>query len=382
MRSLFGTCLMFMSVFISGLSTAQIIETEAEYAVIMDHNTGEVLYAKNGDVPMIPASMTKIMTAHLVFTRLEAGEITLEDRFTVSENAWRKGGWATGGSTMGLQIGETPTVEELLRGVIVLSGNDACIVLAEGLAGSEEAFAREMTDLAQDMGLTSATFKNTSGLDEEGHRISAIDLARLAQIDIAKFPEYYSYYAEREMTWNGITQANRNPLLGASQGVDGLKTGHLSVSGYGLTASAQRGGKRRIIVLNGMPTSAARAQEAERLMRLAFSSFETQTLDLTGGRVAELDVWLGEARQVGVSIEEPIEVTAHIRAFDRGTTEIVYQSPITAPIEKGEEIAQMIITLEGKDPIELPLVATESVGRLDFLGKAIEGLSYRLNPDS
>ena len=379
MRGIVSMWMLILSALAVGPSMAQIIETDAEYAVILDHETGEVLYSKNGDVPMIPASMTKIMTAHLVFSRLETGEITLEDRFTVSENAWRKGGWATGGSTMGLQIGETPTVEELLRGVIVLSGNDACIVLAVGLSGAEEAFAREMTEHAQELGLTSANFKNASGLDEEGHRITAIDLARLAQLEIAKYPEYYSYYAEREMTWNGITQANRNPLLG-SQGVDGLKTGHLSASGYGLTASAVRGGKRRIVVLNGMPTSGARAQEAERLMRLAFSSFETRTLDLTGGRVAELDVWLGEARQVGVAVEAPIEVTAHIRAFNRGTSEIVYQSPLTAPIEEGQEVAKLIVTLEGKAPIELPLIATESVGRLDFLGRAIEGLSYQLNP--
>lgn len=379
MRSILTLWVLLVAVLVSVPAQAQIIQTEAEYAVIMDHESGEVLYSKNGDVPMIPASMTKIMTAHLVFSRLESGEITLEDRFTVSENAWRKGGWATGGSTMGLQIGETPTVEELLRGVIVLSGNDACIVLAEGISGSEDAFAQEMTDHARDLGLSSATFKNASGLDEDGHRITAIDLARLAQMEIAKYPEYYSYYAEREMTWNGITQPNRNPLLG-SQGVDGLKTGHLSVSGYGLTASALRGGKRRIIVLNGMPTSGARAQEAERLMRLAFSSFETRTLDLTDRRVTELDVWLGTARQVGVAVEAPIEVTAHIRAFNQGTSEIVYESPLTAPIEQGQEVAKLIVTLEGKAPMELPLIATESVGRLDFLGKAIEGLSYKLNP--
>jgi D-alanyl-D-alanine carboxypeptidase (penicillin-binding protein 5/6) len=361
--------------FAGAVSHAQIIDTEASHAVIMDHETGEVLWAKNGDALMIPASMTKIMTAHVVFDRIARGEISLEDRFTVSENAWRRGGWATGGSTMGLKIGETPTVEELLRGVIVLSGNDACIVLAEGLAGSEEAFAREMTELAREMGLETATFKNASGLDAEGHRISAIDLAKLAQLEIEKFPEYYAYYSIPEMTWNGIRQTNRNPLLGTMEGADGLKTGHLSVSGYGLTASAVRDDKRRILVINGMETSRDRALEAERLMRLAFSAFETRTIAASDKRIAELDVWMGEARTVGVRLAESVDVTAHKRAFARGTSEIVHNQLIEAPIAAGDQIAQLVVTIEGKDPIILPLVATESVERLGFLGKAVEGLS-------
>lgn len=359
----------------AGTAQAQIIETKASHAVIMDHETGEVLWAKNGDALMIPASMTKIMTAHVVFDRVARGEISLEDRFTVSENAWRKGGWATGGSTMGLKIGETPTVEELLRGVIVLSGNDACIVLAEGLAGSEEAFAREMTELAREMGLETATFKNASGLDADGHRISATDLAKLAQLEIEKFPEYYAYYSIPEMTWNGIRQTNRNPLLGTMEGADGLKTGHLSVSGYGLTASAVRDDKRRILVINGMETSRDRALEAERLMRLAFSAFETRTIAAGDKRIAELDVWMGEARTVGVRLSQGVDVTAHKRAFAKGSTEIVHKQLIEAPIAEGDQIAEMIVTIEGKDPIVLPLVATESVARLGFLGKAVEGLS-------
>lgn len=364
----------------SAAATAQIIDTKADYAVILDQESGELLYSKNGDELMIPASMTKIMTASVVFDRISRGEISLEDTFTVSENAWRKGGWATGGSTMGLKIGETPTVRDLLRGVIVLSGNDACIVLAEGISGSEEAFAREMTALAQSYGLTSANFVNTSGLDAPDHRISAADLARLAQLEIKNFPEFYAYYAEEEMTWNGIRQINRNPLLGKMDGVDGLKTGHLSVSGYGLTASALRDGERRIIVINGLESSQERALEAERLMRLAFSAFATRTVPASEGRMAELDVWMGTARMVGVALSEPLSVTAHNRAFEAGRSEIVYQGPLEAPIMAGDEIAQLVVTIEGKDPITAPLVATESVDRLDFFGKAIEGLSRKIAP--
>ena len=358
--------------------SAQVIETEADYAVIMDYETGTVLYSKNGDTPMIPASMTKIMTAFLVFERLSSGEIQLDDTFTVSENAWRNGGWATGGSTMGLAIGSTPTVAELLRGVIVLSGNDACIVLAEGISGSEDAFATEMTDLAHTLGLTSASFKNASGLLADGHEMSARDLAELARLTIEKYPEFYEFYAETEMTWNGIRQTNRNPLLGQVQGADGLKTGHLEASGYGLTASAERDGERRIVVLNGLPSMAARAQEAERMMRLAFSSFEKRTFDPGDRRLAELDVWMGETRTVGVRLADPISVTAHKRAFSRGTSEIVYDAPLEAPIKAGDQVATLIVTLEGKPPIEAPLIATESIARLGFVGRAIEGLSYKL----
>ena len=360
------------------LALAQLIETEAEYAVILDYETGDVLYAKNGNDLMIPASMTKIMTAHVVFDRLKRGEIMIDDTFTVSENAWRKGGWSTGGSTMGLKIDETPTVEDLLRGVIILSGNDACIVLAEGLAGSEEAFAREMTELAHEMGLSSATFKNASGLYAEGHRISPIDLAKLAQSEIHKFPEYYRFYSELEMTWNGIRQTNRNPLLGKVDGVDGLKTGHLEISGYGLTATAERDGQRRIIVINGMTSSGARAQEAERMMRLAFTAFETRTVAVDDKRMAELDVWLGSTRTVGVAMTEDLTVTAHKRAFAKGRSEIVYTAPLKAPIAEGDIVANLVVSLDGKEPIIIPLKATESVEKLGFVGRAIEGLSRKL----
>lgn len=363
-----------------GHLSAQLIDTPAEYAVIMDYETGEVLFDKQGSDLMIPASMTKVMTAHVVFERLRTGELTLEDRFTVSENAWEKGGWATGGSTMGLKIGETPTVEDLLRGVIILSGNDACIVLAEGISGSEDAFAREMTALAQKMGLTSATFKNASGLYAEGHRISAIDLAKLAKAEIETASDLYRFYSEPEMTWNGIRQTNRNPLLGKMEGVDGLKTGHLSVSGYGLTATAERDGVRRILVINGLPSSTARAQEAERLMRLAFNAFETREITMSGSRMAELDVWMGTSRTVGVTLGEGATVAAHKRAFANGQTEIVYTGPIEAPIAEGDEIARLVVTLQGKDAISLPLVAIESVDRMGFLDKAIEGLARMIEP--
>ena len=360
--------------FSASAQDVSVIETDAEYAVIMDHDTGEILFSKRGSEPMIPASMTKIMTAQVVFDRLASGEIALADRFTVSENAWRKGNAASGGSTMFLEPGDTPTVAELLRGVIVVSGNDACIALAEGISGSEDAFAREMTAIAQERGLTSANFKNSSGLYHKDHVISAIDLAKLAKIQIDDFPEMYAIYTEEDYTWNNIKQSNRNPILG-KRGVDGLKTGHLSASGYGLVASAERNGMRRTIVINGLDSEGARAREADRLMRQAFSAFETRSVDADGKLLAELPVSLGTKTKIGVTLAEPFSVTAHKRAFPKSSSQIVYDGPLKAPIAVGDEVARLVVNIDGKEPLIYPLVATSGSERLGFFGRAIAGLS-------
>ena len=357
-----------------------VIETDAEFAVIMDHDTEEVLFSKRGDEPMVPASMTKIMTAQVVFERLASGEYALADRFTVSENAWRKGNAASGGSTMFLEPGDTPTIAELLRGVIVVSGNDACIALAEGISGSEAAFAREMTAIAHERGLSSANFKNASGLYAEGHVISAIDLARLARIQIEEFPELYSIYTEEDFTWNTIEQSNRNPILG-KRGVDGLKTGHLSASGYGLVASAERDGKRRTIVINGLKSVAARAREADRLMRQAFNAFETRTIEANGRVLGDLPVALGTTTSISVKLKEPIKVTAHKRAFPKATSEIIFDGPLRAPIKEGDEVARLVVSMDGKKPIIAPLVAVNGSERLGFFGKAVAGLSVLMESE-
>ncbi|MEO0714289.1 MAG: D-alanyl-D-alanine carboxypeptidase family protein [Pseudomonadota bacterium] len=376
---LFAVSFASLGLALAAFAQSTSVRTEAEYAVIMDYESGEVLFSKDGDVPMIPASMTKIMTAYVVFDRLRRGEISLTDQFTTSENAWRKGGFASGGSTMGLAPGDQPTVEELLRGVIILSGNDACIVLAEGLSGSEEAFAEDMTALAAELGLETATFKNATGLDEPGHRMSAVDLARLAKLSIEEFPELYALYAETSYEWRGISQPNRNPLLGRMDGADGLKTGHLSVSGYGLTASAERDGQRRIVIVNGLDSIAQRAQESERLMRLAFTAFETRTIVPEAVILPELDVWLGQSRTVAVSLAEPMKITAHKRALEGAKTEIVLEGPLEAPITTDEVVGNLVVTIEGRDPVVAQIVADESVARLGFFGRAIEGLSLMIS---
>lgn len=374
MRQVFLFLVLFMGLSWSH-ANGQILESEASHAAILDHETGDVLWEQNGDVAMIPASMTKLMTARLVFERLRTGELELTDTFVTSENAWRRGGWASGGSTMGLAIGDTPTIEELLRGIIILSGNDACIVVAEGISGTEDAFAREMTALARRMGLESATFLNSTGLDQDGHEISAIDLARLARQTIMDFPEFYSFYAEQSYEWRGISQPNRNPLLGRVEGADGLKTGHLEVSGYGLTASAERDGVRRIVVLNGMASEADRAREAERLMRLAFNSFETRTLTPQTVNLPTLPVYMGEADTVAVTLAEPLCITGYRRGFEDATTEIVFNGPIEAPLDEGQTVATFIVSMPGRDPVSVDVVTAHPIARTGFMGLVLDGLN-------
>ena len=361
----------------SGLARAQVLDTPASHAVIMDHETGAILFSKDGTEPMVPASMTKMMTAYTVFEMVRRGELSMSDKFTVSENAWRKGGFPSGTSTMGLAPKDTPTVEELLHGIIIMSGNDACITLAENISGSDEAFARRMTDLAHELGLNSANFLNSTGLEAVGHVISAEDLAKLAKMTIDNYPEYYKWYSLPSYTWRDFTQANRNPLLEVS-GADGVKTGHLEVSGYGLTASAVRDGVRRTIVINGLDSMAARAAEGERMMRIAFQSFDLKTITPENVTLPDVPVWLGSSKAVPVSLARDIRVAGYKPSLEKARTEIVLPGPVEAPVKKGAEIGKLVITIEGQEPVEAPIVAADSVSKLGFLGRAIEGLSLMI----
>ena len=354
-------------------ASAQIIDTPAEFAVIMDHETGQILYSKRGDELMIPASMTKMMTAFVVFELIERGEISLTDKFTVSEDAWRRGGFPSGTSTMGLKPRDTPTVEELLHGVITMSGNDACIVLAEGISGSEAAFSARMTQIAHDLGLSTVNFVNSTGLEGEGHVVSAADLAKLAKMTIDKYPQYYSWYSLPSYTWREYTQANRNPLLEVA-GADGLKTGHLESSGYGLTASAVRDGVRRTIVINGLPTMAARAQEAERLMRVALQSFELKTIGPETVILPDVPVWLGAQTSVPVSLAEPVKIVGHKAAFSKAKAELVLDGTVRAPVKKGDVVATFVVTLDGQEPVTAPVIAEADIRKLGFVGQAIAGI--------
>jgi D-alanyl-D-alanine carboxypeptidase (penicillin-binding protein 5/6) len=362
--------------FFSGLAAAQepVFQTAASHAVIMDYETGEILFSKNGDQPMPPSSMSKLMTALMVFEALEAGTLSLDDELPVSVRAWREGGAASGGSTMFLEVNSRARVDDLLRGIIVQSGNDACIVVAEAIGGSEEAFADMMTRRAREIGLETAQFRNSTGLTAEGHVISAEDLARLAAHIIRNHPEYYALYSETTFTYNGIRQANRNPLLGVVDGADGLKTGYTSEAGYGLTSSAVRGGERRIVVFNGTESMRERANEAERLMRAAFSDFVMADLAAAGAQIGSADVYMGTARTVSLRTAAPIRAAMHRRERDQMRAEIVYEGPLMAPVEAGDAVARLVITMPDGRTREYPLEAAETVQRQGMLSRAMSAL--------
>jgi len=344
-------------------------QTKAPNAVIMDFESGEVLFEKNARTPMAPASMTKIMTADMVFEALKNGSLTADTEFQVSEEAWRRGGFASGSSTMGLDINSAVRVEDLLRGIIIQSGNDACITIAEGMAGSETAFADQMTARARELGLDSATFRNATGWPDVDHKISALDLAKLAQHSIKTYPEYYPIYAEKSFTWNQISQGNRNPLLGKFTGADGMKTGSTKASGYGLVGSAERGGKRRIIVINGLDSKSDRADVSLRLMRAAFDQFKLYDLYNKGEVIGDVDVYMGVSDKVGVRIDQDIQVG--IFRGDRQKISSVMMSKVApAPITAGDYIADMIISVPGREDKKIALVATEDVKVKSVFAKA------------
>ena len=348
-------------------------QTDAPHAVIVDAESGEVLFEKDARIPMAPASMTKIMTADIIFEALKDGTLSPDTEFTVSEDAWRRGGWASGSSTMSLEVGSKASVMNLLKGVIIQSGNDACIVLAEALAGSEDAFSERMTQRARSMGLNSATFRNATGWPHPEHEISALDLAKLAQQQIKNYPEYYPLYAERNFTWNGIKQGNRNPLLGRVTGADGMKTGATEASGYGLVGSAIRGEDRRIIVINGLESQSERRDTAIKLMEAAFSQFRVYDLHAQGEVLGEIEVYMGKVQTVGVALTQNIRKGFPIADRKRVKSEIIYTSA-KAPIAKGDVVAQLKISLPDRPDATYDLVATSDVKRKGLLSRAWTGL--------
>ncbi len=357
---------------------AAAIETLAREALLMDITTGAILLDKNADDPMPPASMSKLMTLFMVFERLKEGSLSLEDSFPVSENAWRKGGAKSGSSTMFLEPGSRVKVEDLIRGIIVQSGNDACIVLAEGLASSEKAFAEEMTQRARMLGMKTSTFHNATGWPDPDHHMTARELAILAKHTIQDFPEYYHYYSEKRFTYNGIRQGNRNPLLYRDIGADGLKTGHTEVSGYGLTASAVRGDRRLILVVNGLPSVKDRSRESERLIEWGFREFDNYKLFSANDAVVDADVWLGEEQLVPLVIDKDLVITMPRKARRDMKVAVTYEGPLPAPIAKGDVLAKLVVSAPDMNNIEVPLVAGRDVGQLGLIGRLGAALKYLL----
>jgi len=357
------------------------VETPATHVAILDYATGAILDCRACDTPMPPASMSKLMTMLVVSDKLKSGAITLDTKFPVSENAWRHGAQSDG-SHMFLELNSSVAVRDLIRGVVVVSANDACIVLAEGIAGSEEAFVDLLNRRAQQMGLSSARFRNSTGLPDPDHKISAADLARIAAEIIRDHPDLYKIYSERSFAFNGKTQENRNPLLGKSPGADGVKTGHTDESGYGMIGSAVRNGQRRIIVFNGLPTMAARAAEAQRLMNSAFYDFSVSSIAAKGQRLGEAAVWMGAKPSVPLVASAPIEVAAHRSIASGLKVAIVYDGPIPAPIKAGDKIARLVIEGPGFETQSYPLLAGAKVDKRNIFGRAAAGLGTLLGGGS
>lgn len=350
---------------------ARAFETPAKAAILIEAATGEVLYEKNADEPLPPASMSKLMTVLMAFERLRDGRLTLEHTLPISERAWRKGG-----SKMFVEVGKRVTVEDLLRGIIVQSGNDACIVLAEGLGGSEEKFSEQMTARAHELGLASTSLKNASGWPDPEHRMSMRDLATLAHMLIRDYPEYYTYFAEQEFEYNGIRQHNRNPLLRRGLGADGLKTGYTEEAGYSLTASAERDGRRLVLAMAGLETPGQRAREAERLLEHGFHDFATYALFKAGQPVEIADVWLGDIRTVPLVPEQDVLITLRRETRQALQVKLVYDGPIPAPVSNGAEIAYLEITAPGIEPRRVSLVAGHEVQAVNMLGRMSGALGY------
>ena len=339
-------------------------ETRAGSAWVYDQTTGTVLLSKNADTPLPPASMSKLMTLNMLFEALQDGKVTLDTRFPVSSRAA-----SMGGSTLFLDPRDTPTVEQLIKGIVVQSGNDACVVVAEGLAGTEEAFARAMNQRAAAIGLNNSYFVNSSGWPHPDHRMSMEDLGLLAVRLIEEFPEYYTYFAMQEYQFDGRAPANtrnRNPILAMDIGADGLKTGHTQEAGYGLVGSAVQGGRRVVFVVNGLDSEQARAEESARIVSWAFRQFVERKVVTEGTRLADVPVWMGTVRSVGLIVPQDVTMLVPSVMRDKMEASISYETPLRAPIAAGQQIGTLTLDLGDLGTRELPLTAEAAVPQGGF----------------
>jgi serine-type D-Ala-D-Ala carboxypeptidase (penicillin-binding protein 5/6) len=348
---------------------------DAPTAILIEASSGSVLFEKNADELRAPSSMMKLMTAEVVFHALKQGDIKLTDEYPVSENAWRKGGAPAGNSTMFAAIHSRISVDDLLHGAIVQSGNDACMVLAEGIAGNEGAFAGMMTKRARELGLTQSTFANSNGLPDPGNKMTVRELAMLARYIIQTYPEFYKLFGEREFTWNKIKQPNRNPLLNSLEGADGLKTGYTKEGGYGMVGSAVQNDTRLIVVINGLDDPEDRASEAKKMLEWGFRNFETRTLFAAQQQVGYARVFGGDSRSVKLASPEPIKVMVQKNGTDKLIARVVYNGPVRAPIESGQQIGVVKVWRGANIAVEAPVFAAESVATGSTMRRAIDGVS-------
>lgn len=351
------------------------LETAAKQAILVDATTGTVLFAKDADTQMPTSSMSKMMTMYLVFDALKNGKLKMDDQLPTSEHAWKQEG-----SRMFLNVGQSAKVEDLIRGVIVQSGNDAAVSFAEYLgSGSEYTFADMMNAKAKELGMTNSHFMNATGLPDPQHYSTARDLATLAVALIHDFPEDYHYFSETEFTYNNIKQGNRNPLLYRNMNVDGLKTGHTDIGGYGLTASAIRGGRRLVLVLNGMSDMQARADESAHVLDYGYREFGLYPIAKAGDKLADAKVWMGQAQTVSLLAKQDIALTLPRASRPGLKTAIAFEQPVAAPIAKGQELGTLAVTAPGIEPKIIPLVAGEDVPQLGFFARISAKLHMMFN---
>jgi serine-type D-Ala-D-Ala carboxypeptidase (penicillin-binding protein 5/6) len=350
------------------------VDTVATHAIVIDFNTGAVLLTKDPDTPSPPSSLTKLMTIYITFQQLKEGKLRLDQTFLISDHAWHMGG-----SRMFVQVGTNVTIEDLIRGIFVDSGNDAAVALAEGIGGTEDNFAAMMNAEAAKLGMTNSHFLNASGWPADGHVMSVRDIATLSEHLIRDFPEYYHYAGEQTFTYNKITQQNRNPLVTAGLG-DGLKTGHTDEGGYSLAGTTERDYRRVIVVLNGLPSWDSRVTESKRLMDWAFNSFQDVQLFAVGDQVTQAPVWLGETATVGLTVAQPATVTMPMGWRNTVKVAVDYPAPVPAPIVAGQVIGRINVTgpgiPSGQAATEAQLVAMTDVGRLGLPGRALARLRH------
>ena len=350
-------------------------EGEAPTEILIEANSGSVLFEKNADELRAPSSMMKLMTVEVVLHAIKQGDVKLTDEYHISENAWRRGGAPSGTSTMFAALNSKVSVDDLLHGAIIQSGNDACIAIAEAIAGNEQSFAEMMTKRARELGLTRSTFANSNGLPDPGNKMTVRELAMLARHIILNYPDYYKVFGEKEFTWNKIRQFNRNPLLNSLDGADGLKTGYTKEGGYGMVGSAVQGGLRLIVVVNGMDDAKGRANETKRLLEWGFRNFETRVLFDAGQTVGYAKVFGGDQGSVKLSASEPIRIMVQRNGTDKLLARIIYNGPVRAPIKAGQQIGVMKVWRGGNIALEVPLHAEEAIGVGSLTQRAVDGVS-------
>ncbi|MDI6026105.1 D-alanyl-D-alanine carboxypeptidase family protein [Corticibacterium sp. UT-5YL-CI-8] len=357
-----------------GSASAQLFETKAEQVYMIDAETGAVLFSKDADKPVPPASLAKLMTMEVVFNAIKAGRYGLDDTFVVSENAWRKGGAGSGGSTMFAKVKSAIRLEDLMQGVVVQSANDACITIAEGMAGSEENFALQMTERARQLGLQTSVFKNSTGLPAEGQLVTMKELTLLGRHIWQTYPEFYRIYSHRDFTWNKIFQRNRNPLLAMDIGADGMKTGFTEESGYAIVGSVSRDGRRIFAAMSGMKTDKERAEEARKLLDWGMRSFEKRQLFEKGEVVGQASVYGGDKPTINLRADSPVFVFSPIVNRDRMTAHVIYDGPLSAPIEQGTQVGRLEVRIGDTVSQEQPLFAAESVGVGSLHSRALDAV--------